>query len=190
MVRATEPSTIQSAILKAGGLTDDATRNGLLKKGSEKKKDGGEIGEQEDVRVNNKRARTIKGFMEADSGKKEYKGPHPKCVKCNYHHQETTPFRTCFNYNQLGHAERDCRAIAKRVILVNSINMVNNPRACYECGCLDHFRNTCPKLNRAPGQVQNNLNQVLAIGGNNFNYGNNVNQAWGRALAVGANEAL
>ncbi|GKC82570.1 putative reverse transcriptase domain-containing protein [Tanacetum coccineum] len=128
MVQETEPSTIQSAILKACGLTDDATRNGLLKKGSEKKKDGGETRKQEDVRVNNKRARTIKGFVVANYYKKEYKGPHHKCVKCNYRHQETTPCRTCFNCNQPGYAVRDCRAIAKWVTLVKSINMLEEVR--------------------------------------------------------------
>ncbi|GJT89330.1 reverse transcriptase domain-containing protein [Tanacetum coccineum] len=102
MVRKTKPSTIQSAILKAGGLTDDAVRNGLLNKGSEKRKDGGETSKQEDVKGKNKRARTEKGFMATDSDKKEYKDPHPKCAKCNYHHQETTSCGTCFNCNQPG----------------------------------------------------------------------------------------
>nr|GEX20332.1 reverse transcriptase domain-containing protein [Tanacetum cinerariifolium] len=40
MVRATDTYTIKSAIFKAGGLTYDAVRNGLLNKGSEKRKDG------------------------------------------------------------------------------------------------------------------------------------------------------
>ncbi|GJR79207.1 reverse transcriptase domain-containing protein [Tanacetum coccineum] len=115
MVRATEPSTIQCAILKAGGLTNDAVRNGLLKRSSEKRKKSGETGKQEDARSNNKRARIRKGFVVIDSGKKEYKGLHPKCAKCSYHHQETTPCRTCFNCNQPGHVAKDCRAVAKRV---------------------------------------------------------------------------
>nr|GEV40517.1 putative reverse transcriptase domain-containing protein [Tanacetum cinerariifolium] len=50
-----------------------------------------------------------------------------------------------------GHVAKDCRATAKRVTPVNAINTINNPRACYECGSHDHFRNTYPKLNRAPG---------------------------------------
>ncbi|GJU11869.1 putative reverse transcriptase domain-containing protein [Tanacetum coccineum] len=122
MVQATEPSTIQSAILKAEGLTNDAARNGLLKKGNEKRKDGGETTKQEDARVNKKRARTGKGFVAADSSKKEYRAG------------------SCFK--------------------------------------------GLSGIDKAPGQVQNNLNQVLAIGGNNFNHGNNSNQAWGRAFAL------
>nr|GEU62409.1 putative reverse transcriptase domain-containing protein [Tanacetum cinerariifolium] len=123
---------------------------GLLKRSSEKSKESGETGKQEDARSNNKRARTGKGFVAADSGKREYKGLHPKCAKCNYHHPETTPCRTCYNCNQPGHVAKDCQEVAK----------------------------------------QNNPNQVMAIGGNNFNRRNNGNQAWGRAFALGANEAL
>ncbi|GKA41159.1 hypothetical protein Tco_0733752 [Tanacetum coccineum] len=86
MVRATEPTTIQSAILKAGGLIDDAIRNGLLKRSSEKRKENGETSKQEDARSNNKKARTRKGSVATNSGKKEYKGLHPKCANCSYHH--------------------------------------------------------------------------------------------------------
>ncbi|GKB38284.1 reverse transcriptase domain-containing protein [Tanacetum coccineum] len=190
MVRATEPSTIQSAILKTGGLTDDVVRNGLLKGSSEKWKESGETGKQEYARSNNKRAMTEKRYVAAGTGKGEYKGLHPKCAKCSYHHQETTPFYTCFNCNQPGHVAKDCRAVAKRVTLVNAINTVNNPRVCYECRSPSHFCNMYPKLNKVPGQVQNNPNQVLAIGGNNFNRGNNGNQYRGRAFTLGAYEAL
>nr|GEW33487.1 hypothetical protein [Tanacetum cinerariifolium] len=146
MVRATEPTTIQSAILKDEGLNNNVVRNGLLKRSSKRKKDSGETSKQEDARSNNKRARTGKRF--------------------------------------------DYRAIAKRVTLVNSVNSVNNLWVCYECGSPDHFCNTCPRLNKASRQVQSNPNKVLAIGGNNFNRGNNGNQARGRAFTLGANEAL
>ncbi|GKD72920.1 hypothetical protein Tco_1331202, partial [Tanacetum coccineum] len=131
MVRAMEPSTIQSAILKAGGLTDDTVRNGLLKRSSDKRKESGETGKQEDARSNNKRARTGKGFMATDSGKKEYKGPYPKCTKCNYHHQKTTLYRACFNCNHPGHVAKDYRAVAKRsnpnhVLAIGGNNRGNN----------------------------------------------------------------
>ncbi|GJW16023.1 putative reverse transcriptase domain-containing protein [Tanacetum coccineum] len=157
-------SMAKSAILKGGGLTDDVVRNGLLKKSSEKRKESGETSKQEDVRSNNKRDRTRKGFIATDSSKKEYKGLHPKCAKYSYHHQETTPSRTCFNCNQPSPVAMDYWAIAKRVMPVNAINSANNPRR--------------------------NPNQALAIARNNFNHRNNGNQARGRAFALGANEAL
>ncbi|GKG47116.1 hypothetical protein Tco_0504313, partial [Tanacetum coccineum] len=56
--------------IKGWRLNIDTMRNGLLKKSGEKRKDSGEISKQEDVRGNNKRARTGKGFVGADSGKK------------------------------------------------------------------------------------------------------------------------
>nr|GEU68485.1 hypothetical protein [Tanacetum cinerariifolium] len=40
---------------------------------------------------------------------------------------------------------------------VNAMKMESNQRTCYECGSLDHFRNTCPKFNQAPSQVGNRL---------------------------------
>ncbi|GKG05445.1 reverse transcriptase domain-containing protein, partial [Tanacetum coccineum] len=60
--------------------------------------------------------------------------------------------------------------------------MNNNPRVCHECGSLDHFRNTCPKLNRAPGQVGNQL----ALEGSRNNRSNG-NQVRGRAYNVNVN---
>ncbi|GJX20161.1 putative reverse transcriptase domain-containing protein [Tanacetum coccineum] len=63
--------------------------------------------------------------------------------------------------------------------------MENNQRVCYECGSFDHLRNTCPKLNRAPGQAGNRL----ALEGNR-NIQNNRNQARGRAFSVNAVDAL
>ncbi|GJS92248.1 putative reverse transcriptase domain-containing protein [Tanacetum coccineum] len=42
MVAAMEPTTIQSVVLKAGVLTDEAIRNGFLKKNPKKRGDGGE----------------------------------------------------------------------------------------------------------------------------------------------------
>nr|GFC50601.1 reverse transcriptase domain-containing protein [Tanacetum cinerariifolium] len=41
MVAATEPTTIQSVVLKAGMLTDDAIRNGSLRENTKKRGNGG-----------------------------------------------------------------------------------------------------------------------------------------------------
>ncbi|GJS04808.1 reverse transcriptase domain-containing protein [Tanacetum coccineum] len=149
----------------AGGLTDNAVRNGLLKRSSKKRKESGKTCKQEDASSNYKRDRAGKGFVLTDFGKKEYKVLYPKYAKCSYHHQETTPCHTCFNCKQLGHMAKDCRTLAKRVMPVNAINSANNPRVCYKCGSLDNFSNSCLKIIRASGQVHNNPNQVLAIGG-------------------------
>ncbi|GJU71051.1 reverse transcriptase domain-containing protein [Tanacetum coccineum] len=60
--------------------------------------------------------------------------------------------------------------------------MSNNSRVYYECSSPDHFRNTCPKLNRAPGQIGNQL----ALEGSRNNRSNG-NQVRGRAFNVNVN---
>ncbi|GKD55359.1 putative reverse transcriptase domain-containing protein [Tanacetum coccineum] len=74
-----------------------------------------------------------------------------------------------------------CVVILWGCYTINVVRGEHEPRTCYECGSRDHFRNTCPKLNRAPGQVGNRL----TIEGNQ-NIRNNGNQAKGRAFNVNA----
>ncbi|GJZ00165.1 hypothetical protein Tco_0517594 [Tanacetum coccineum] len=57
MVAVTEPTTIQSAILKVGMLTDEAIRNGSLRKNTKKRGNGGELSRDGNVRDDNKRSR-------------------------------------------------------------------------------------------------------------------------------------
>nr|GFB75119.1 reverse transcriptase domain-containing protein [Tanacetum cinerariifolium] len=125
MLRATQRPTIQSAILKAEILTDEA-------------------------------------------------------VRC-----ESETYRLCFNCQIRGHFARDCQASVKQVAPVSAVRMENNQRVCYECGSSKHLRNTCPKLNRAPGQAGNRL----ALEGNQ-NTQNNRNQAKGRDFNMNAVDAL
>ncbi|GKB88375.1 hypothetical protein Tco_0960647 [Tanacetum coccineum] len=123
MLRETQPTTIQSAILKTMIITSEAVCCGTLTRSSDKRKEV----------------------------------------------EET----------------RDCRALVKQVVPVSAVRMGNNQRVCYECGSFEHLRNTCPKLNRAPGQAGNRL----ALEGNR-NTQNNGNQARGRAFSVNAVDAL
>ena len=90
-VKTTEPPTIQSAILRAGTLTDEMVRNGALRI-SDKRKEAGESGEQKGTMVDNKRAR---GFAATVYDQGKYGGPHPKCNKCPYHHHRSEPCRVC-----------------------------------------------------------------------------------------------
>ncbi|GKE08331.1 hypothetical protein Tco_1411882 [Tanacetum coccineum] len=60
MVVATEPRTIQSAILKARALTDQAVRNRSLKRSGERRGDGEGLSKEWNVKSDNKRARTGK----------------------------------------------------------------------------------------------------------------------------------
>ncbi|GJS60934.1 hypothetical protein Tco_0655718 [Tanacetum coccineum] len=60
---ATEPTTIQSVIPKAGVLTDEAIRNGSIKKNPEKRGNRGEPSKDRNVRDDNKRSRTVNAFV-------------------------------------------------------------------------------------------------------------------------------
>ncbi|GKD07856.1 reverse transcriptase domain-containing protein, partial [Tanacetum coccineum] len=157
MLRASQPNIIQRAILKAGILTEEAVNCGTL----------------------------TKGFVATAPPRNEFVVPYPKCAKCYSYYPENGPCRLCYNCQKPGHFAKDCRAPFKQVAPVNAVRMVYNQRVCYECRSLDHLRNTCSKMHRAPSQAGN----LLALEGNR-NAQNNGNQARGRAFNVNAVEAL
>ncbi|GKC28204.1 putative reverse transcriptase domain-containing protein [Tanacetum coccineum] len=128
MLRATQPTTIQSAILKAGILTDEAVCCGTLTRSSEKRKEVEETSKQGGSWKDNKKAKVGKGFV------------------------VTAPPR-----NKPGHFAIDCRAPVKQVTPVSAVRIGNSQRDCYKCGSFKHLHNTCPKLNRALGQAGNHL---------------------------------
>nr|GEU81336.1 putative reverse transcriptase domain-containing protein [Tanacetum cinerariifolium] len=114
MVAAIEPSTIKKVEQKDGTLTDEAIRNGLLKKNTKKK-----------VR-------------------REYTSKTPKCTNCNLHHLPESPYRACFSCNCLGHFAKDCKVVSRMVNPVNARNPTAAHGVCFECGGTDHFKAACP----------------------------------------------
>ncbi|GKE33316.1 putative reverse transcriptase domain-containing protein [Tanacetum coccineum] len=110
----------------------------------------------------------------------------PKCTTCNYHHSPETPYRTCDNYNRLGHFAKDCRVTLRNVNPVKFKNPV--ARTCYECGSSDHIKSACTRLNQAQRPVGNPHNQVVAVNGGQGR-GNQGNQARGKAFMLGVEEA-
>ncbi|GJW72320.1 putative reverse transcriptase domain-containing protein [Tanacetum coccineum] len=186
MVAATEPKTIQKAVQISGALTDEAVRNGSIKK-VEKRGNVGEPSKDKNGRDDNKRTRTGNAFATTvNPVGRENTGTWPKCTTCNSYHAPGGPCRTCFNCNRPGHLAKDCRGVPRNVNPVNARNPT--VRACYECGSTDHVRSACPRLNRAQGPKENHPNQVAA---NNRGQGrgNQGNQARGRAFMLGAEEA-
>ncbi|GJT45993.1 putative reverse transcriptase domain-containing protein [Tanacetum coccineum] len=120
MIRATQPTIIQSAILKAEALTDEAVRCGMLSKSSKKRKE------------------VVESSKQGGS-----------CGKCFAYLPDGGPCRMCYNFQKPGHFARDCRAPVRQVTPLNAVKMESNQRTCYKCGSPDQFCNTCPKLNRA-----------------------------------------
>nr|GEU67567.1 hypothetical protein [Tanacetum cinerariifolium] len=189
MAVATEPTTIQKAVQIADTLTDEAIRNGSIKKNHEKRGNRGEPSKDRNGRDNNKRTRIGNAFATTTNHvRKENTGTTPKCTTSNFYHPPKTPCRTCFNCNHPGHIAKDCRVVPKNVNLVNARNPAAAHGSCFECRGIDHYKSACPRLNRAQGPGVNCPNQALAIDGGQ-GHRNNSNHARERAFMLGADEA-
>nr|GEX74479.1 hypothetical protein [Tanacetum cinerariifolium] len=186
MVEATEPKTMQKAVQIFHTLTDEAVRNGSIKK-VEKRGNVREPSKDKNARDDNKRTRTENVFATTVSPVgRENTCTWPKCATCNSYHAPGGPWHTSFNCNRPGHLEKDCKSVPRNMKPVNANNLPI--RACYECGSTDHVRPACPRLNRAQGQKGNRPNQVAA-NNRGQGHGNQGNQARGRAFMLGAEEA-
>ncbi|GJW16358.1 putative reverse transcriptase domain-containing protein [Tanacetum coccineum] len=182
MLQATQPTTIQNVILRAGILTDKAVSCGTLTKGSDKRKEVEESSKTGGSWKDNKKAKTGTRFVAIAPPRNEVTSSNPKCSKCNTYHPVNGPCNVCYNCQKLGHYARNYWAPIRQVAAANVVRMSNNLRVCYECGSPDHFRNTYPKMNRAPGQARNQL----ALEGSQNNRSNG-NQVRGRAFSVNVN---
>ncbi|GJR20870.1 putative reverse transcriptase domain-containing protein [Tanacetum coccineum] len=121
-----------------GALTDEAVRNGSIKK-VEKRRNVGEPSKEKNGRDDNKRTRTRKCFCYycKPCRKREYMYL-AHVYTYNSYHAPGGPCRICFNCNRLGHLAKDCRGVPRNVNPVNARNPT--VRACYECGSTDHVR--------------------------------------------------
>ncbi|GKA32741.1 putative reverse transcriptase domain-containing protein [Tanacetum coccineum] len=172
--------------LISGALTDEAVRNGSIKK-VKKRGNMGETSKDKNGRDDNKRTRAGNVFATIiNPVGRDNMGTWTKCTICNSYHAPRGPCRTCFNYNRPSHLAKDCRGVSRNVNPVNARNP--SVRACYECGSTDHIRSDCSRLNRAQEPEGNRPNQVAANNGGRGRR-NQGNQARGRAFMLGAEEA-
>ncbi|GKE07013.1 putative reverse transcriptase domain-containing protein, partial [Tanacetum coccineum] len=186
IVAATESKTMEKAVRISCALTNEAVRNGSIKK-VEKRGNVGETSKDKNDRDENKRTWTGNVFATTiNPVGRENIGTWSKYTTCNAYHTPGGPCRICFNCNRPGYLAKDCRGVPRNVNYVNARNLT--VRACYEYGSTDHVRSACPRLNRAQEPEGNHPNQVAA---NNGGQGreNQGNQARGRAFMLGAEEA-
>ncbi|GKD21531.1 putative reverse transcriptase domain-containing protein [Tanacetum coccineum] len=118
-----------------GALTDEAIRNGSIKK-VKKRGNMEEPSMDMNGRDDNKRTMTENDFAStANLVGRENTGVWPKCTTCNSYHAPEGPCRTCFNCNHPGHLAKDYKGVPRNINPVNARNPT--VRACYECG-LEH----------------------------------------------------
>nr|GFB33667.1 hypothetical protein [Tanacetum cinerariifolium] len=125
---------VLSVILKAGILTDEAVRNGALKRKTKERGNSREPSRDGNVRDDNNRSRIRSAFaIITNPDRKQYNDTTPKCLNCNFHHSPETPCRSCMNCNRLGHFSKDCRAGLRMVNPLNARNPTGARGACFEC---------------------------------------------------------
>ncbi|GJW80833.1 reverse transcriptase domain-containing protein [Tanacetum coccineum] len=88
MLKATQPATIQSAILKVGILTDEAVSNRTLTKSSEKRKSVDEPAKASGSGRDVNKAKGGTNFVAAAPSREGYTGSQSWCAKCHTHHHE------------------------------------------------------------------------------------------------------
>ncbi|GJZ63217.1 hypothetical protein Tco_0619638 [Tanacetum coccineum] len=131
MVITTEPTTIQSVVLKARMLTGEAIRNGSLNKNTKKIGNVKELSMNENARDDNKRSRTGIAFATITNlVRKEYTGTTPKVG-------------------------------SRMVNLVNTRNPTTARGVCFECGGTDHYKAACLRLTRSLRLGGNRQNQPM-----------------------------
>ncbi|GKA83226.1 reverse transcriptase domain-containing protein, partial [Tanacetum coccineum] len=122
MVVAIEPKTIQKVVQIFGALTDEAVRNGSIKK-VEKRGSVGEPSKDRSRLDDNKRTRTVNAFATTvNPVGRENTGTWPKCTIYNSFNAPGGLCRVCYNYNRPGHLARDCRSVPRNVNPVNARN--------------------------------------------------------------------
>ncbi|GKB95867.1 putative reverse transcriptase domain-containing protein, partial [Tanacetum coccineum] len=105
MVAATEPITIQRVMQKAGKLTDEAVRNGSLKKNLEKRGNRGDPNRDRNARYKNKRTMTWNAFATTTNPDCRVA---PRIVNPMNARNPTAAPRACYEYGGIDHFKAAC----------------------------------------------------------------------------------
>ncbi|GJS67566.1 reverse transcriptase domain-containing protein [Tanacetum coccineum] len=118
MLKATQPTTIQNAILRAGILTDEAISCGTLSKSNEKRKAVEEDAKSGGSWRDKKKAKVGASYVATTPTKNEFVNQYPKCTKCYTYHTEGGECRLCFKCQRHSHFARECRAPFNTIVPV------------------------------------------------------------------------
>ncbi|GKA50072.1 putative reverse transcriptase domain-containing protein [Tanacetum coccineum] len=101
MLKVTQPTTIQDAILRAGILTNEVISCGTLSKSNEKRKAVEETSKSRGSWRDKKKAKMGAGFVATAPPKNKFVNQYPKCTKCYTYHPNDGVCRLCFNCQRL-----------------------------------------------------------------------------------------
>nr|GEX63938.1 putative reverse transcriptase domain-containing protein [Tanacetum cinerariifolium] len=108
------------AVQISGALTDEAVRNGSIKKVG-KRGNVGEPSKDKSGKDDNKRTKTGNVFATTvNLVGRENTSTWPKCTTCNSYHVPRGPCYTCFNYNFPRHLAKDYRGVPRNVNPINA----------------------------------------------------------------------
>ncbi|GJU58377.1 putative reverse transcriptase domain-containing protein [Tanacetum coccineum] len=123
MLWETQPTIIQSVILKARILTDEAVRCGTLTKGNYKRKEVEESSKQRSTLKDNKKAKTGLGFVVTVPPKNNNVSIYPRCAKCYTFHPENASCGLCYNCQKPDHLAKQCWAPIR-----NAVEALQDPK--------------------------------------------------------------
>ncbi|GKB47518.1 putative reverse transcriptase domain-containing protein, partial [Tanacetum coccineum] len=167
MLRATQPTTIQSAILTAIILTNEVVRCRTLTTGNDKRKEMDASSKQGSTWKDNKKYKIGSGFVATVPPRNNNVNTYPKCAKCYAFHPENTPCKLFYNCQKLGHFARLCWAPIKQVAPVNAVKMGQNQRAYYKCG-IEALKD--PKVVTGTFSLNNQFATILFDSGADFSF--------------------
>ncbi|GKB60660.1 retrotransposon protein, putative, ty3-gypsy subclass [Tanacetum coccineum] len=122
MVAVTEPSTIQKAVQIVGTLTDEALRNGSIKKNPKNRGNGGEPSKDKNERDDNKRTRTGNAFATTTTHvRTENTGAVPKVVPRNLNpiKARNLTVRACYKCGSIDHVKGACPRELNKLTIKN-----------------------------------------------------------------------